>query len=166
MKRFKVLVLSLLTIFPIQVFADSSVEWSNPENYTDVEAIDGSQKKFEKRVFKNLEKHFAKLSKRLPDSQKLYIKVEDLDLAGRVLPGNASGLNNFRENRIVKSIDYPKIKFTYRVTDVNEQTISSGNVELKDLAFQNKIRTRQIARDYLGYEKRLLTDWFKKKFSS
>ncbi len=165
MKRFKVLVLSILITIPLQSFAGSSVKWSSPENYTDVEATDGSQKRFEKRVFNNLEKHLVKLSESLPSSQKLYITVEDLDLAGRVLPGYVSGFNDVRETRVIKSIDFPSIKFSYRVVGANEQEVSSGNVELQDLAFQNKIHTRKIARDYLGYEKRLLSDWFNKTFS-
>lgn len=144
---------------------EASVRWSEPENYTDVEAVEQPQKKYQQRIFKKLDKHLNKLSKRLPQGQKLKLTVTDLDLAGKVLPGYAHGIDSPRDIRTIKGVYYPKIEFSYQLLDTTGAVLASGNEEIKDLAFQDRIQTRRMARDSLAYEKRMLTNWFNETFA-
>ncbi len=163
-KSMKKFIVILLLSFSAVSQAEVNVSWSEPENYRDIDATDESQSKFEKRVFKQFEEYFKELSKGLPTGQKLWIKVTDLDLAGRVLPGYAHGIDSNKQLRVIKRIDYPRIKFKYHVTDANGKVLSSNEVKLKDLGFQDGLQTRNKLRDNLRYEKDMIKDWFQKTF--
>ncbi len=158
------LCLAILIISPV-VKSDISVNWVKTSEYKDIEAADENQKKFEKRLFLNLEKHFNKLNKKLPDNHQLLINVTNIDLAGRVLPGVSLGLNTPRDVRIVEYHHFPKIKLNYRLQNGDGEPLKSGDAVLKSISFLDKIETRKINRDEFDYEKIMLTDWFNKTFS-
>ncbi|MDG1750924.1 MAG: DUF3016 domain-containing protein, partial [Thalassotalea sp.] len=50
------------------------------------------------------------------------------------------------------------------VVDSNKQVVSSGDVNLKDMSFMMGANLR-YNQDSLGYEKRMLDEWFSKTFS-
>ena len=145
--------------------AEVKVNWKNPDQYRDVEAANETQKSFQDRVFKRLDKHFATLAKSLPEGDSLWITVTDLDLAGRVLPDTSLGLHSGNEMRIVKKIDYPAIQFSYTLTDVKGNVRKKDSVSIKDLGFQERIGFRAKRGD-LRYELIMLEDWFKDTFES
>ncbi len=163
MKKLTAMILGIGLAFSVS--ADSKISWQDPQAYRDIEAADESQRKFQQRVFKQLEQHLDKLSQVLPEGQKLWLNVTDLDLAGKVLPGYAHGINSVRDFRVTKRIDFPQISFSYRLTDANGKVLISGDETIKDMGFQDKIHSRKITRDHLGYEKRMLKEWFDTTFS-
>jgi hypothetical protein len=139
--------------------ASIEVKWTEPSKYRDVKpSNNGSRKHFEEQTFKNLEKHFTKLAKQLPENQTLKIEVTDVDLAGDV---NHGGINRLR---IIKEIYFPRIKFSYELVDNDKKSIVSGEVNLKDMNFMIGSRLK-YRNDSLGYEKKMLDDWFKEIFS-
>ncbi|NVJ66425.1 MAG: DUF3016 domain-containing protein [Gammaproteobacteria bacterium] len=144
--------------------SDSSVSWKGSDDYTDIDSAEEPRKKFEQRTFASFEKHFEKLSQSLPKGQKLWVKVTDVDLAGRVLPGLSYGGQTAREYRIVEDHYFPTMKFSYHLSDETGKVIQSGDAELKDIAFQDRIVPRGAKRDPLNYEKNMITKWFKKTF--
>jgi hypothetical protein len=137
--------------------ATSEVTWTNSDKYRDVHAGDGNRAKFKARTFAKFEKHFSMLAEKLPEGQTLFIDVQDVDLAGDVH-------QNMQRIRVIKDIFFPRIKFSYKVVDSNKKAITSGDVNLKDMSFMtgSKLRYNQ---DSLGYEKRMLDEWFTKTFS-
>ncbi|NQY63852.1 MAG: DUF3016 domain-containing protein [Alteromonadaceae bacterium] len=142
------------------IAAEAEVTWSNPDKYRDIRAGSENRKHFKAKVFNNLEKHFTKLAATLPENQLLKINVSDLDLAGDTMHGGT------RNIRIVKEINYPRIKLTYQLVDKGNKTvISSGDVSLKDMNFMQARRLR-YQRDFLGYEKKMIDKWFFKLFKS
>ncbi|NQY34487.1 MAG: DUF3016 domain-containing protein [Alteromonadaceae bacterium] len=142
------------------IAAEVEVTWSNPEKYRDIRASSESRKHFRAKVFRNLEKHFTKLAAKLPENQTLKIKVSDLDLAGDTLHGGISRI------RIVKEINYPRIKFSYQLLDKENKTVLlAGDVNLKDMNFMQGASLRYKS-DYLGYEKKMIDKWFFKSFKS
>lgn len=150
------LTLSFLT--PAAIAADIEVKWTDPEKYIDVRSGNENRKSFRERIFKNLDKHFAKLAQTLPENQLLKIEVTDLDLAGDV---NIGGINRIR---VIREAYFPRIKFSYHLEGADETTILEGQINLKDMNFMltNNLKYR---RDSLGYEKKMLDDWFRKTFS-
>jgi len=157
MNKLNVVLITLLSlVFTSNVTAATSeVKWNNPDDYRDIHAGEGHRSKFKVNVFATLDKHIAKLVEKLPDNQKLMIQVSDLDLAGDV---NAGGI---RRIRIVKELFFPRIKFSYQLVDENNNEISTGEVNLKDMNFMMSSSLR-YRNDFLGYEKQMLDDWFYK----
>lgn len=166
MKNLKLLVVFTLLMAATSIgTAESSISWVDVEKYRDIKSSTQPQKKFEQRVFKQFEKYLNKLTQDLPDGQKLWLKVKDLDLAGEILPGYSYGINDSKDLRVVKRIYYPQIKFSYHLSDTNGKVLKSGSVELKDVGFQNQLQTRSLSRDPLGYEKRMIKEWFNSEFA-
>lgn len=160
MNKFTFIALAIIlsSVVSIQASAaDVEVTWTNPEKFRDIDAGEEHRKHFKARTFKSLEKHFAALAASLPEQQKLVINVTNLDLAGDV---NYSGT---RRIRIVKSIYFPRIDFSYQLLSANDNVITSNELSLKDMGFLSGSHLRH-SNDFLSYEKSMLDDWFRKTF--
>lgn len=161
MNKLHIAFTAILTLMVSQnqaLAGSSEVTWTNPDDYRDVQPSNETRKHFRERIFKSFEKHFAKLAKRLPEQQTLKLDVTDVDLAGDTLAGGIERL------RIVKEIYSPRMKFSYQLVDKNDNIIKSADVALKDMSFMtgNNLKYRQKS---LGYEKKMLDDWFFETFS-
>lgn len=131
------------------------INWSEPENYTDVRAANGGNKQFRKAVFHQLEKHFNKIaSKTLPEGMTLAIKVTNVNLAGDVRYN--FGLS--QEIRLVKPIYWPQLEFEYQVLE-RGNVIKSDTAKLRDMAFMDRLRVTTRS-DAYRYEKALISEWF------
>ncbi len=162
MKTLTTTLLALCTIVSLQSVAyaaTSEVTWTDYEKYRDIHPGNGSRKHFRESTFKNFEKHFAKLAENLPEGQVLKIEVTDVDLAGDTHVG---GINRMR---IVKDIFFPRMNFSYQLVNDDGSEVLSGKVELKDMNFMmtGSLRYRH---DSLGYEKKMLDDWFGDTFTN
>ncbi len=156
MKVINKIAFTILFSMPLLASAgEAKITWDDFNNYTDVRpGNNGARGVFHKHVAKAFEKHFDKLAKQLPEGYKLGVKVDALDLAGDT---RMSGVNDYR---IIKPIYFPKIDFSYVVTDKAGRLITKGDAKLKDMGFMDKIK---IGRDdEFSYDKRLITDWFRK----
>ncbi|GAA6204653.1 DUF3016 domain-containing protein [Thalassotalea sp. SU-HH00458] len=156
MKKLSVTLLavsSMLLTF-VSSAATSEVKWTNSDKYRDVHAGDGHRAKFKARVFANFEEHFSGLAEKLPEGQTLLIDVKYVDLAGDVH-------QNMQRIRVIKEIFFPRIEFSYQVLDGNKNVLTSGDVNLKDMNFMMGSNLR-YNRDSLGYEKKMLDEWFEK----
>jgi len=156
----KMLTTTLLALFTVVSFqnvayaATSEVTWTDYEKYRDIRPSgNGGRKQFRESTFKNFEKHFAKLAERLPEGQVLKIDVTDVDLAGDTLAGGIDRI------RIVKDIYSPRMNFSYQLVNADGSEVVADKVVLKDLSFMtgSKLKYRN---DSLGYEKKMLDDWF------
>mgnify|MGYP001062685114 CR=1 FL=1 len=142
------------------------VEWIEPKKFTDLRDRNFNSKKFREHAFKHFEEHLAELANDLPEGQRLQMKVTDVDLAGRVEPGNFSGLVATHENiRIMRNVDIPRIKFEYVLLDASGAVIQSDEVKLKDMNYLNGIRSFRSDAPFF-HEKRMLTRWFEKNLSA
>ena len=153
-----VIATTMLITSPLTLAADSEVTFTDSDKYRDIRnGNNGTKKSFEDRVFKTLEEHYAKLAEGLPKDQKLIIDVTDIDLAGDI---NIGGVNQVR---VVKNVYFPRIKFSYNLVDSSGETIVASEVNLKDMNFMtgNHLRYKN---DFLGYEKKMLDDWFRSEF--
>lgn len=135
------------------------VEWQDPDSYRDVRAQMGSNQSFRENVFKQLEKHLHKVTKKLPEGQVLHLTVTDVDLAGQVWPGSFYGLNSANDVRIVKAVDFPRIRFNYQLKE-HDVVVKEGEENIKDMSFQQR-SNRLFKSDPLRYEKALLERWIR-----
>lgn len=162
MKKIKITLLAALAFLSLpQVVnaATSEVTWTDYEKYRDIKSGSESRKHFRERVFNDLEKHFAKLASSLPEDQVLKIDVTDVDLAGDTLIG---GINQLR---IIKDVYIPRMNFSYRLVHADGSIITSDKIVLKDMNFMmgNSLKYQNKS---LGYEKKMLDDWFADTFKS
>jgi len=158
-KLFSIIIATTMLITsPLSFAADVEVTFTEPDKYRDIRnGNNGTKKNFESRVFRTLEEHWAKLAEDLPKDQKLIIDVTDIDLAGDV---NVGGIN---QHRIVKNIFFPRIEFSYKLVDANGETVIESEIDLKDMSFMTQTQLK-YRNDFLGYEKKMLDDWFRQAF--
>lgn len=136
----------------------ATIEWTNPDDYRDIRPGNESRKHFRERTFKEFEKFATKLAAKLPEGYELKLNVTNLDLAGNVEFGRTQQI------RIIRQIHFPKIDFDYQLLDANQQVLAAEQVSLKDMNFLHHIKTR-AGTESLGYEKRMLSEWFNKAFA-
>ena len=161
MKTFTTTLLILLVIIllPSKTYAATAeVTWTDYKKYRDIDSGNEHRTHFRERTFKNFEKHFNKLAQRLPEGMVLHIEVTDVDLAGDTLIGGIDRL------RIIKELYSPQLTFSYQLLGSDGGQIAAASVKLRDMNFMmgSSLRYRN---DALGYEKKMLDDWFKKAFN-
>jgi hypothetical protein len=132
-----------------------TVAFSHPENYQELPFSPTDRE----QVLKELGEHFAWLGKDLPPGQNLRVEVTDLGMAGRIRP-NFRGLQDIRILR--GGADWPHMVLRYSL-ESNGQVIASGEDKLSDMSYLDR-SSRYADGDTLRYEKRMIDDWFKKKF--
>lgn len=156
-----ILMVTLLTasflLAPNAFAAKSEVTWTDYKSYRDIDEGNDGRKQFRERIFKDFEEHFAKLAATLPAEQTLKIDVTDVDLAGDT---HHAGVNR---TRIVKEIYSPRMNFSYQVLDADGKVIKSDEVVVKDMSFMSGSNLKYRNKS-LGYEKKMLDDWFKETF--
>ena len=143
------LALLVLTAPGAQAAGQVDVTWVQPETYADIgrSAIDRD------RTLQSLGEHLHKLAQRLPDGQVLKIAVTDLDLAGEIRPWG------WHDVRVLRGrADWPHMSLRYTLS-ADGRTLKSGDAKLSDMSYLQRPREGE-----LGYEKRMLDDWFKAEF--
>lgn len=151
------LFISTLLVMPSVFAASSEVTWTDYKSYRDIDAGNENRKSFRERIFNDFEKHFAKLAATLPSDQILKIDVTDVDLAGDT---NAAGIHR---TRIIKDLYSPRMNFSYQLVDAQGKLVKSDEVVLRDMSFMSGSSLKYRNKS-LGYEKKMLDDWFKKTF--
>jgi hypothetical protein len=158
---------SVLGLFTNQTSAMAKLEviWQEPEKYSDVRPANEPRKRFRDNTFAKLEKYLAELAEDLPDGQTLQLTVDNLDLAGQVWPASFVGLGQSTSDvRMIKSIDIPRMSFTYQLMDATGSVLQGAEVNLKDMSFQDRFNPF-FDSESLRYEKNMLRDWFNDEFS-
>lgn len=155
MKRFvQLMMLGAVLGSPVVNSAEVKVDWQAPEKFTDIRAGDEHRKHFRERLFSDLSEHLATLADNLPAEQTLAFTVTNIDLAGTIR------YNNGRQLRVIKPVDIPSMRFDYVQQDGQGNVIKADSVSLKDMGFMHNTLLRYRNEAY-GYEKKMLTDWFK-----
>ena len=158
-----ILILTGLTMLPVMALAggNAKVNWSNPENYKDVIASDGSQEEFVARTLKELEATISELAESLPDGQTLEMNVTDLDLAGDVKMSGAR--TQHQDIRVVKDSYPARMKFQYRLLDGSGKVLKEGEEKLQSRTLSASMRTGSS--ESLEMEKRMIRGWFKRSIA-
>ncbi len=132
-----------------------------PEKFTDVRDSYTGTDSGRDAILDELRTYMLDESRRfLPEGDKLFISVTDVDLAGDYEPWRGP---RWDDVRIVKDIYPPRIDLSYRLVDASGQVVKEAKCELRDLAFLMKITTT-FRDDPLRHEKTLIDDWFRSEF--
>lgn len=157
LKKSLLLFLICFTNISVAYAADATIVWRNAHNYSDLNVGESGAKqvKFVDKTLSKLEQYFKKLASDLPEDNNLLIVVDDVDLAGKVLPGRS-------RNRHMSEGTYPRVILSYKLTAKNGEIIQSDNVTLKDMHYLSSMNTVKPLR----YEKKMLRRWFRSTFST
>ncbi|WP_018982839.1 DUF3016 domain-containing protein [Salinimonas chungwhensis] len=164
MAKFAIAILGLAGLFSgaSGAAADVKVTWQEPESYQDIRPSNQSRSSFREMVFSDMEAFINELATALPDDQTFSITVTDMDLAGEVWPASFLGGVGAADVRLVKPLYIPRMQFSYALTDAQGDTLQSGDVKLKDMAFMNRGTRINRRTENLTYEKAMFRDWFEK----
>ena len=135
-----------------------TVQWQEPENYTDILSGDQSRLYYQKRVFANFEKYFAKLSRRLPQGYQWNIKVTDIDLAGDINNAYSQG---HRKIRVIGRLFKTKVAFSYQLRDAQGRVVAEADEVLKENMIERFPRIA-VKQGSFAYEKYMIKQWFNK----
>lgn len=130
------------------------VTWGDFNDFRDVRPAMEPKGSFHKRVKESFDKFFNEYSEELPDGQTLAIEIKDLDLAGDVLLGQAN------EIRIMKDIHFPRMTFSYKLTDGAGNVLKDGEAKIKDMNYLYHEKTWKRYSEGFYYEKRMFKEWF------
>lgn len=146
------LLLALLWMAP----ADAKVTVTfagDPERYTDVRNHGLSMAGEIKATILRLGARYV------PPNQNLKITILDIDLAGM-----DESFRNPNLPRILRSSTWPKIRLRYELTQ-NRRVISAGEELVSDQMYLGSLGGASSG-DSLRYEKNMLDDWFRRKFTA
>lgn len=161
MRKLSLMTLAILLAFTSlkSVAGEAEVNFEGVEDYTDFEPADGIEKRFQEKRMEELKDYLGKLAEDLPDGQMLSMTVTDIDLTGRLEP--TFGQSASSHIRIVRTIDFPTMDFSYQLKSADGRVIKEADVNLKDMSFEfDTTATRHTRNDALYFEKKMLRDWF------
>ena len=134
----------------------------DPDKFTDVRDSYTATDAGRDGLLNQIRDYMLDEAKRLiPEGDKLFISVTDIDLAGDFEPWRGP---RWDDVRIVKDIYPPRVNLSFRLTDATGKVIKQGKRNLSDLAFMMKITTT-FRDDPLRHEKTLIDDWFRDEFA-
>jgi hypothetical protein len=140
--------------------ASVSVSFVEPEHYTDLKRHDFSYNARQRQVILDrLQAHLESLgAKHLAPNQSLSIEVLNIDLAGRYEPF----LLDHQDGRLVDRVTWPSMTMRYVLTEDGSEVINAEE-RVADLSYLEQT-TGRYSSDSLRYEKRMLDEWFVKRF--
>jgi len=147
------LALAALALWAAPARAAVEVTFVAPAHFTDAAIRDTP-------MYGAIKTHLQRLGARyLGRGDTLRITVLDLDLAGQDMSSRGpSGL------RVMNEATPPKIRLRYRL-ERNHRIVASGEDSLSDQFYLSRPGVG-LSSDELRYEKSMLDDWFREKFSA
>jgi hypothetical protein len=128
-----------------------------PERYRDSDLRSASSRA---SILGELRQHLQRLGERyLKPGQTLTIDVLDVDLAGDYEPWRST-LSNVR---IMRDITPPRITLRYKLQQ-NNRVLRQGSETVSDMNYLMRSSGRSSV-GRLTYEKEMLSDWFRTRFS-
>jgi hypothetical protein len=136
----------------------AEVSYDHPERYTDA-----GRGRDAESTRQTLASHLEELAQtRLPAGQQLDIVVTDIDLAGQVPPMVAARMGEVRV--LGRNVDWPRIALRYTLRD-GERVLAEGSEVVADMAYMAHTGL-QPGNGALPYERRMLSDWFDRRFAA
>lgn len=147
----------LPALLPLAASAGKAeVTYDHPERF-----IDAGRGRDAESTRQTLSAHLAGLAQqRLPPGQQLDIVVTDIDLAGQVPPMVSARWGDVRV--LGRSVDWPRITLRYTLRD-GERVLAEGSDVVSDMGDLRRSGL-QAGNGALPDERRMLSDWFERRF--
>jgi len=138
-----------------------AVSWSDPSEFTELR-FSGNRWEANRGnwVFELASAVRKSVAKQLPEGERMEIEITDIDRAGRYEPMLGPRMDSVR---IMRNIDSPSMRLTFRRYDASGQLIDEGERKLRDMMYLNNVNALSNT-DPLRYEKRMIDDWARREF--
>jgi hypothetical protein len=149
---------AVLAATPLSVEAAGAVDvtFVNPERYRDIDDRFTGRRS---GVLKEVESYFDYLGERyLKDGQVLRVEVLDIDLAGHYEPWRLE----LRNVRIMRDVTPPRFRLRYTLVDRGRLLVRAEE-NVTDMTYLWGAGSA-YSDQRLGYEKKMLRDWFRRRF--
>lgn len=155
------ILLMVLTSSVLARAANTTINWFEPEKYTDLGTNFHDDADIE--IFsKQLEPYIQRMAdKYLAPNTSLELTITDVDLAGEYEPWKRND-----DVRIVRSIYPPRISLAYKLLDKDDKLIASGEESITDVSFDFNIGRRFHMNDEFFYEKELIGSWIRNELKN
>lgn len=131
-----------------------TVTLMHPDEFTDIEAGNmGVQSRFEQNVADKLAEALADEFE--DNNVTIDITFTDIDLAGETR-------FNTQEIRVIKDLYIPRMAFEYTIKDTSGNVVKEGSDNIKDMGYLDRRLFGMEADDLIGYDKRMLVEYFEK----
>ncbi|MEX0331989.1 MAG: DUF3016 domain-containing protein [Puniceicoccaceae bacterium] len=158
----KLLSLTAAVLFPFLSVQAGQIlaEFEDVDNFTDFSVSGLSEEKtlsiFESELEDELER-FAR--KYIPEGQTLHILFTDIDMAGDIQPWRN---RHNADIRYIERVYPPRLAFTYKLVDAEDNVLAEGEESIADLAFDYNVVApmKNISMSFF-YETNLLGDWIR-----
>jgi hypothetical protein len=138
--------------------ATATVEFLDPENFTDFKTTQSGSPSDVTYLGKELRREINRQAGNvLPAGYRVLLRIHDVDLAGEFEPQRGP---RFDDVRILKAIYTPKMKLEYSVTDAEGNVVASGERNLTDLAYEQRVHLHSADRT-LEIESEMVADFFR-----
>ncbi|MGB0369804.1 MAG: DUF3016 domain-containing protein [Opitutales bacterium] len=132
-----------------------SIEYVNPEEFTDLESSFSRDSKTRRAFALAIEEELERrLRASFGEDARLSLVISEVDLAGRIDPAS------FNEIRVLKSVWPPKMEFTYKLTSADGEILKEGEERLVDLGYLGFARHRS-KHERFRYEREMVKDWLR-----
>lgn len=148
--------LASLTLVAVAAQADVTVNFVNPEKFSDIRDKDGFQ---QPAVLKDIEAHLVAEAQKVLPGRNVRFDVTDVDLAGEIEPVGRRA----QWLRVMRSVTSPAMTLKYEVRD-GDKVVAQGEAKLRDMDYQNGFNTFSDS-DPLRYEKRMIDRWMERELS-
>ncbi len=157
-KVYQVIILGLLLSLPAcssvrrHGGGTATVEFVQPEKYSDIELRGSPPEKTREQVLPDLE-HYVKKQAALyiPAGQKLDLRITDIDDAGWIRPIGPT------PRRIVRNVQPARVDFDYTLTDSSGTVLASGRETLSDM--HGDRLDRSFDNEQMPLVKEMLSRW-------
>ena len=132
------------------------VDFASPDKYTDVDRSSDEAT----RAMQAIEKTLVDLGNRyLPQDATLHVQVQDIDLAGKLVPSARAG----RDIRVERGLDDPPAIKLHYVLEEGGRVVADKDESVSGLAYlrQSNVRSKNAS---FPYEKAMLEQWFRDSF--
>jgi len=138
-----------------------AVSWTDPSEFTELR-FSGNRWEANRGnwVFELASAVRKSVAKQLPEGERMEIEITDIDRAGRYEPMLGARMDSVR---IMRNIDSPSMRLTFRRYDANGQLVDEGERKLRDMMYLNNVNMLSNT-DPLRYEKRMIDDWARREF--
>ncbi|HEX9781424.1 MAG TPA: DUF3016 domain-containing protein [Opitutaceae bacterium] len=146
-----------LAVQPANSTSPVTVEFLEPENYTDFRTSEFGGNREQAGLEHELRREIQRIAVRhLPPGYHLNLRFRDIDMAGEFEPWHGP---RFSDVRIVREIYPPRMDVEYSITNDAGEVVASGTRKLSDINYLWRLRMRTD--DQFSYENELLNDFIR-----
>lgn len=155
----RIALIIVLLVLPWIALAEAddrvTVEFAEPDRYLDA----GDRPRDKERNLNSIEGFLAaEVGRCLHEGERVEIRVFDIDLAGRF-----EWWHRPEGVRILRNIDFPRMKLEYELFDADGQVADERREWITDMDYLDR-GTRLPPRRALVHEERMIRDWARLRF--